>query len=197
MAGRLLKGLGRSKDPKDLVQQCHQAFLKMPFEANPERVAEEIARLLHSMKVRRDGEVAAPLSLLLPGVPEGTMGRTRCSRRAAGRSGVAPERPPPLPPPPHLRPPALNRCRCRPQDAMFGEESDGQHHSNKEAAVMIAYAAVETGLLTDMVSYLGARTAARCRRCGDDGRGMGGGGRRRPWLAAPPMLCARTRHAGV
>ena len=53
MAGRLLGRL-RSKDPGQLVQQCHQAFLKMPFEANPERVAEEISRLLHSMKVRRE-----------------------------------------------------------------------------------------------------------------------------------------------
>lgn len=50
MAGRLLGRL-RSKDPAQLVQQCHQAFLKMPFEANPERVGEEVSRLLHQMKV--------------------------------------------------------------------------------------------------------------------------------------------------
>lgn len=43
----------------------------------------------------------------------------------------------------------------RPQEAMFGEEEAGQPHSNKEAAVLIAYEAVSTGLLTDMVSYLG------------------------------------------
>lgn len=54
MAGRLLGRL-RSKDPGQLVQQCHQAFLKMPFEANPERVGEEVSRLLHSMKVGAGG----------------------------------------------------------------------------------------------------------------------------------------------
>lgn len=51
MAGRLLQRL-RTKEPAQLVQQCHQAFLRLPFEANPERVADEIAKLLHSMKVR-------------------------------------------------------------------------------------------------------------------------------------------------
>ncbi|PRW33057.1 Degreening-related dee76 [Chlorella sorokiniana] len=89
MAGRLLGRL-RSKDPGQLVQQCHQAFLKMPFEANPERVGEEVSRLLHQMK-----------------------------------------------------------------EAMFGEEEAGQPHSNKDAAVMIAYEAVNCGLLSEMVSYLG------------------------------------------
>lgn len=39
---------------------------------------------------------------------------------------------------------------------MFGEEEAGQPHSNKEAAVMIAYEAVSCGLLSEMVSYLGA-----------------------------------------
>jgi len=43
-----------------------------------------------------------------------------------------------------------------PQEAMFGEEEAGQPHSNKEAAVMIAYEAVSCGLLSEMVSYLGA-----------------------------------------
>jgi hypothetical protein len=38
---------------------------------------------------------------------------------------------------------------------MFGEEEAGQQHSNKDAALIIAYEAVSTGLLTDMVSYLG------------------------------------------
>ena len=38
---------------------------------------------------------------------------------------------------------------------MFGEEEAGQPHSNKDAAVLIAYEAVGCGLLTDMVSYLG------------------------------------------
>lgn len=50
MAGRLLGRL-RTKDPAQLVQAAHQAFLRLPFEANPERVADEIAKLLHSMKV--------------------------------------------------------------------------------------------------------------------------------------------------
>lgn len=48
------------------------------------------------------------------------------------------------------------------QDAMFGEEEAGQAHSNKEAAVLIAYEAVQTGLLTDMVSYLGESSMSRC-----------------------------------
>lgn len=43
---------------------------------------------------------------------------------------------------------------------MFGEEEAGQPHSNKEAAVLIAYEAVGCGLLTDMVSYLGGRCAS-------------------------------------
>ena len=43
---------------------------------------------------------------------------------------------------------------------MFGEEEAGQPHSNKEAAVMIAYEAVNCGLLSEMVSYLGVRSPA-------------------------------------
>lgn len=89
MAGRLLQRL-RTKEPAQLVQQCHQAFLRLPFEANPERVADEIAKLLHSMK-----------------------------------------------------------------EAMFGEEEAGAPHSNKDSALIIAYEATSTGLLTDMVTYLG------------------------------------------
>ncbi|PSC72997.1 Calcium-binding 39 [Micractinium conductrix] len=88
MAGRLLQRL-RTKEPAQLVQQAHQAFTRLPFEANPERVADEIAKLLHSMK-----------------------------------------------------------------EAMFGEEEEGAH-SNKDAAVEIAKQAAATGLLTDMVTYLG------------------------------------------
>lgn len=38
---------------------------------------------------------------------------------------------------------------------MFGEEEVGQPHSNKEAALLIAYEAVDMGLLSEMVSYLG------------------------------------------
>jgi hypothetical protein len=38
---------------------------------------------------------------------------------------------------------------------MFGEEEVGQPHSNKEAALLIAYEAAGIGLLSDMVSYLG------------------------------------------
>ena len=52
MAGRLLQRL-RTKEPAQLVQQAHQAFTRLPFEANPERVADEIAKLLHSMKASR------------------------------------------------------------------------------------------------------------------------------------------------
>lgn len=51
MAGRLLAKL-KAKDPAALVRDCHQAFMRLPFEANPERVAEEIAKLLHTMKAR-------------------------------------------------------------------------------------------------------------------------------------------------
>jgi hypothetical protein len=54
MAGRLLGRL-RTKDPAQLVHQAHQAFQRLPYEANPERVSDEIARLLHSMKVSRGG----------------------------------------------------------------------------------------------------------------------------------------------
>lgn len=50
MAGRLLAKL-KSRDPAALARDCHQAFMRLPFEANPERVAEEIAKLLHLMKV--------------------------------------------------------------------------------------------------------------------------------------------------
>lgn len=46
---------------------------------------------------------------------------------------------------------------------MFGEEEAGQPHSNKDAAVLIAYEALSTGLFTDMVSYLGARAWAPVR----------------------------------
>lgn len=41
------------------------------------------------------------------------------------------------------------------QEAMFGEEEAGAPHSNKDSALIIAYEAVSTGLLTDMVTYLG------------------------------------------
>lgn len=38
---------------------------------------------------------------------------------------------------------------------MFGEEEAGAPHSNKDSALIIAYEATSTGLLTDMVTYLG------------------------------------------
>lgn len=50
MAGRLLGRL-RTKDPAQLVHQAHQAFTRLPYEANPERVADELSKILHSMKV--------------------------------------------------------------------------------------------------------------------------------------------------
>lgn len=46
-----LLGKLRAKDPAALVRDAHQAFLRLPFESNPERVADEIAKLLHTMKV--------------------------------------------------------------------------------------------------------------------------------------------------
>lgn len=63
------------------MQQCHQAFLRLPFEANPERVADEIAKLLHSMKVggRNDlGGMAVIRGAVLRDWP---VGRTVESRR--------------------------------------------------------------------------------------------------------------------
>ena len=65
MAGRLLQRL-RTKDPALLVQQCHQAFTRLPFEANHERIAEELSKFLAAMKVRAAGAQArlAPLPLL-------------------------------------------------------------------------------------------------------------------------------------
>lgn len=76
MAGRLLQRL-RTKEPAQLVQQCHQAFLRLPFEANPERVADEIAKLLHSMKVR-----GTPRPLITSVCIASLAGHQRCGKPA-------------------------------------------------------------------------------------------------------------------
>ena len=67
MAGRLLQRL-RTKDPALLVQQCHQAFTRLPFEANHERIAEELSKFLAALKVRVQLGARARLAPLpLPG----------------------------------------------------------------------------------------------------------------------------------
>ena len=171
MAGRLL-GRQRTKDPAQLVQRAHQAFLRLPFESDPERVADDIAKLLHSMKVEGDGMIGSRRAEAFPGPARYLGDPQQClgvhppgggplgsSRRASAASPAHPLPPagpslPPLPaaaPQPLLCPPRLPA----PQEAMFGEEEAGAAHSNKEAALIIAYEAVSCGLLTDFVTYLG------------------------------------------
>ena len=41
------------RNPAELVAKCHQAFVRLPYESNPERVVEEISKMLLAMKVRR------------------------------------------------------------------------------------------------------------------------------------------------
>jgi hypothetical protein len=41
----------KQRNPAELVAKCHQAFVRLPYESNPERVIEEIARVLVAMKV--------------------------------------------------------------------------------------------------------------------------------------------------
>lgn len=41
----------RTKNPAELVARAHQAFVRLPYESNPERVVDEIAKLLLAMKV--------------------------------------------------------------------------------------------------------------------------------------------------
>lgn len=46
----------RTKNPAELVARAHQAFVRLPYESNPERVVDEIAKLLLAMKEAMFGE---------------------------------------------------------------------------------------------------------------------------------------------
>ncbi len=41
----------KAKNPVELVAKTHQAFTRLPYESNPERATEELARLLQGIKV--------------------------------------------------------------------------------------------------------------------------------------------------
>ena len=45
----------KQRNPAELVVKCHQLFVRLPYESNPERVIEEIAKLLIVMKVGMAG----------------------------------------------------------------------------------------------------------------------------------------------
>lgn len=48
------------KNPAELVARAHQAFVKLPYESNPERVVDELGKILLAMKVRGQGRSSSP-----------------------------------------------------------------------------------------------------------------------------------------
>jgi calcium binding protein 39 len=54
--GRLMAKF-RVKSPAELVQRTHQAFVRLPYESQPERTAEELGRLLAALKECMFGDV--------------------------------------------------------------------------------------------------------------------------------------------
>jgi hypothetical protein len=50
MAAKIFKRLS-VKTPAELAQKTHQAFVRLPYESSPERIVEDLARLLAGLKV--------------------------------------------------------------------------------------------------------------------------------------------------
>lgn len=70
MAAKIFKRLS-VKTPAELAQKTHQAFVRLPYESSPERLVEDLARLLAGLKVRpapprRPPSPRAPLTSPLP-----------------------------------------------------------------------------------------------------------------------------------
>ena len=51
MAAKLFQRL-RVKNPAELAQKAHQAFVRLPYESSQDRVVEELSRLMSGIKVR-------------------------------------------------------------------------------------------------------------------------------------------------
>ena len=132
-------GKARGKNPAELVTKAHQFFVRLPYESNQERVSEEIAKALHSMKV--GGSAGASSTPQLAGGWQ------------QGSGGC-------------LSPPVPTAAAARAQEAMFGED---EASANKENALIIVHEACRSDLLSDIVSYLSERRppaapALQCRR---------------------------------
>lgn len=50
MAAKLFARL-RVKNPAELAQRAHQAFVRLPYESSQDRVVEELSRLMSGIKV--------------------------------------------------------------------------------------------------------------------------------------------------
>lgn len=112
--------------PCRLVQRAHAAFIRLPYESNHERVAEEIGRILASMKARQAAGRAALLGAAAPAAP-------------AAAAAAVPGAPP--------------TSALSPQEVMFGDD-EGGGHASKENALVVAHEACRTELLSEFVTYV-------------------------------------------
>lgn len=109
MASKLFQRL-RVKNPGELAQKAHQAFVRLPYESSQDRIVEELSRLITGIKVRTKKHLSHI----------------------------------------HTLPPLYNDTHS--QECMFGTSDE---HPSKENALIIAYEACNTDLITEMIESLG------------------------------------------